>query len=210
MAKLTSLYFSTADIAAIEQAVKAAESKTSGELAIQIVDRSHNWQRERLFAGALFGLIGSAISLVVTMTNHWGISFDMTASSLWGIIGFGFGYGVVGHLWLWRKNRRRRLVFDAAKQFFFTLPKTSASTAVLIYVSLQEANAEIIVDTAIARQVEPNFWEAVDLKLTAAMVAGNHAEGLIAAVAEIGSTMSLHFPRSADDANELTDRPGLG
>lgn len=210
MAKLSELYFSTADLSAIEQAVRQAELRTSGELAVQIVDRSRDWFRQRLLFGSLFGLLGSGVSLLLTLKTTWGVYFDLTSSILWGIIGFAFGFLLVNLLWFWRTSARRRIVFALAKESFLELPKTNAESAVLVFVSLYEQDAEIVVDTAIAALVANEQWEEIDIRLTRELKAGRHAEGLVAAIGEIGQLMARHFPRQADDRNELPDAPRIG
>lgn len=42
--------------------------------------------------------------------------------------------------------------------------------------------------------------------LVAAVKDGRAADGMIAAVEQIGAVLTEHFPRSADDRNELPDR----
>lgn len=210
MPKLTDICFSENDLSAIEAAVKNAESKTSGELAIQIVEQSRNWTAERLFVAAICAILSVGAALWFTRETHWDVYYDFTQALFWGMIGFVLGFAAIWKLVFWRFTRRRKEVFHDARKVFLALPKTTAETAVLIFVSLKENVAEIIVDKAIATKVSADYWEQVDQKLIESIKSGKHSEGIIAAVNEIGNTLATHFPRTSDDRNELPDRPKLG
>jgi len=77
---------------------------------------------------------------------------------------------------------------------------------VLLYLSLAEHRAEILADSAIHSRVTPEVWGAAMAALLAEVKEGRPAEGMAAAVAQIGIVLSAHFPRAADDVNELPDR----
>ena len=83
------------------------------------------------------------------------------------------------------------------------LHTTEQRTGVLIFVSLMEHHAEIIADAGISAKVDDAVWrEAMD-KLVGEIRAGRLAEGLIAAIETTGTVLARHFPRAANDRNEL-------
>lgn len=84
--------------------------------------------------------------------------------------------------------------------------RTQGSTGVLLYLSLAEHRAEIIADSAIHSKVTPDVWGAAMAALLAEVKQGRPAEGMAAAVAQIGLVLAPHFPRADDDVNELPDR----
>lgn len=84
--------------------------------------------------------------------------------------------------------------------------RTQGSTGVLLYLSLAEHRAEIIADSAIHSKVTPDVWGAAMAALLAEVKQGRPAEGMAAAVTQIGLVLAPHFPRAADDVNELPDR----
>ena len=79
-------------------------------------------------------------------------------------------------------------------------------------VDLEAANAitgrlkEIVADAAIAAKVEPEVWGAAMAVLITNIRAGQPGAGMVAAVEQVGTVLAQHFPRSADDQNELPDR----
>ena len=84
--------------------------------------------------------------------------------------------------------------------------RTHGRTGILIYVSLREHHAEILADAAIASKVSPEVWGEAMAALLAGIRAGDLATGLAGAVERVGAVLAEHFPRAADDQNELPDR----
>lgn len=84
--------------------------------------------------------------------------------------------------------------------------RTHGRTGILIYVSLREHHAEILADAAIAAKVSPEVWGDAMAALLAGIRAGDLAAGLVGAVERVGAVLAEHFPRAADDQNELPDR----
>lgn len=84
--------------------------------------------------------------------------------------------------------------------------RTHGRTGILIYVSLREQHAEILADAAIAGKVSPDVWGEAMAALLCGIRAGDLAGGLVGAVERVGAVLAEHFPRAADDQNELPDR----
>lgn len=84
--------------------------------------------------------------------------------------------------------------------------RTHGRTGILIYISLREHHAEILADAAIASKVSPEVWGDAMAALLSGIRAGDLATGLVGAVEKVGAVLAQHFPRAADDQNELPDR----
>ncbi|WP_225207729.1 TPM domain-containing protein [Novosphingobium huizhouense] len=84
--------------------------------------------------------------------------------------------------------------------------RTTGRTGILIYLSLAEHRAEIIADEAIAAKVAPEVWGDAMHAMLGHLRRGRVADGMIAAVEQVGAVLAEHFPRAADDSNELPDR----
>lgn len=100
-----------------------------------------------------------------------------------------------------RVRRRAILLFRTAAE-----ARTRGRTGVLLYLSLDEHRAELVADSAINAKVAPEVWGDAMAALIAGIRDGRPGEGMAQAVAQIGSVLALHFPREADDVNELPDR----
>ena len=76
----------------------------------------------------------------------------------------------------------------------------------LLYLSLAERRAELVVDETIHARVEQSAWAAAMATLIEAVREGRAGDGMVAAVAAIGDVLAIHCPRDKDDRNELPDR----
>jgi putative membrane protein len=84
--------------------------------------------------------------------------------------------------------------------------RTTGRTGILIYLSMAERRAEIVADAAIAAKVSPDVWGDAMQAMLAEIRQGRVADGMVAAVERVGAVLAEHFPRAADDTNELPDR----
>jgi putative membrane protein len=92
-------------------------------------------------------------------------------------------------------------VFKAAAE-----RRTVGRTGVLIYLSMGERRAEIVADEAILKVTDAHVWGGAMEALLAEVRAGRPAEGIVAAIAQVGEVLHEHFPRSATDINEIPDK----
>jgi len=202
MPTLVDKYFSSLDLKAIEEAVRKAESSTSGELVVSIAPRSRPWFWERIEVSAAIGAFIMLIILWITRQNDWGMYYNFTQALLWGIIGFVLAYLVAKPV-LMRRERTRKVVWKHALEHFHKLTPTKAKTGVLIFVSLEENQAAVIADSGIASKLPTDHWHAPHKLIIDGIHAGKHAEGIIAAVESIGIELAHHFPIQSDDIDEL-------
>jgi putative membrane protein len=100
-----------------------------------------------------------------------------------------------------RVRRRAVTIFKAAAE-----RRTAGRTGILIYLSLAERRAEIVADEAILKVTDEHTWGEAMTALIADVRGGRPADGIVAAIERVGVVLSEHFPRSADDINELPDK----
>ena len=84
--------------------------------------------------------------------------------------------------------------------------RTTGRTGILIYLSMRERMAEIVADEAIHAKVPEERWGAAMAALVAEVRQGRVAEGMAAAVAQVGAILGEGLPRLDGDVNELPDR----
>jgi uncharacterized membrane protein len=96
---------------------------------------------------------------------------------------------------------------EAARRWFDRLGMraTRERNGILFYVAVDDRVFAVVGDDGIHAQVGTVFWEALRDILAAAFAKGEPASGLIEAIAEAGRRLAIHFPRAADDRNELSD-----
>ena len=101
-----------------------------------------------------------------------------------------------------RRVRRRAIaIFQAS-----AAGRTTGKTGILIYLSLAERRAEIIADEAILKVTDDHTWGEAMTALLDEVRQGRVGDGICAAINQVGVVLSEHFPRSADDCNEIPDR----
>ena len=101
-----------------------------------------------------------------------------------------------------RRVRRRAVeIFKAAAEH-----RTIGRTGILIYLSMREHRAEIVADEAITSVTRPETWGEAMVALLVEVKAGRPADGIVAAVEQIGTVLAEHFPRTAADTNEIPDK----
>ena len=75
----------------------------------------------------------------------------------------------------------------------------------LIFASLAERRAEVIVEDGIAAKVAPAEWSGVLDALVTGMKRNDPGAGFAAAIGKAGDILASHAPRGPDDRNELPD-----
>jgi putative membrane protein len=101
-----------------------------------------------------------------------------------------------------RRVRRRAIAtFKAGAE-----RRTIGRTGILIYLSMAEHRAEIVADEAITKVTTPETWGEAMAALLVEVKAGRPADGIVAAVGQVGVVLAEHFPRSAEDTNEIPDK----
>lgn len=97
---------------------------------------------------------------------------------------------------------------DRASQLFFKLEmeKTEDRNGVLIYVATKDRQLAVFGDEGIHQKVGNEYWNGEVQKMINAFNSDNYAQGIRQVVADIGQSLTTHFPYNNDtDKNELPD-----
>jgi putative membrane protein len=214
-----------ADHAKVSAAVAAAEGTTAGEIVVVVTDTSDPYHDVALHWAVLVLIVVLAWAAACpTCLEYW---WDLIVGgwhaepSLRQLLTFlmilaVFKFTVVlmvlkymplrlaltpGNTKTRRVRRRALTVFKAAAE-----RRTSGRTGILIYLSMGERRAEIIGDEAITSVTTAETWGEAMADLLAHVREGRVADGMVAAIQDIGVVLAEHFPRSADDNNEIPDK----
>lgn len=209
---------------AISQAVHQAETGSAGEIVTIISEQSDRYQDVALWWAAGVAIIALAVlalfpdffvAKLAWLTDSWSEISIAEALELALIVA---GLKFVGirlllqwmrlRLWLTPRIVKANRVRGRAIRYFKVGAerRTAGKTGILIYLSIHERMAEIVADEAIVAKVDPSVWGEAMTKLVGHARQGQIADGMIAAVGDVGAILASHFPRSDDDANELPDR----
>jgi putative membrane protein len=200
-------------IARVDAAIAEAEKNTSGEIIAVVAGRSSIYWHAPYEAG-LWGA-GIAITLATIGSlvagygwPHWHIGYYV------GISVFGFLAGFFAT----RIDAIERIFADEAimraeceeraKSLFAEhgLFGTAGRTGVLLYVSLFEHNVIVLGDGGISAKMPPGTYSQVVDAVVKSIQDGKLAQGLIDGVRMLGAQLATHFPRAAEDVNELPDK----
>nr|WP_090709835.1 MULTISPECIES: TPM domain-containing protein [unclassified Beijerinckia] len=106
-----------------------------------------------------------------------------------------------------RRVKRARSYRAAVEQFHIRgLARTVDRTGVLIFVSMAEHYARVVVDDGIAAKVPQHEWQSAVNLLVACMREDRVADGFVGAIDYCAPLLAQHFPPRADNINELPDR----
>lgn len=218
-------YLSDADHALISTAVADAERKSAGEIVTVLAESSDGYTDVALAWSVLVTFLVLA-AVMLAPEFHMGLYDRLLAD--WGhewsprmIVGLAAGLAAIKFcaaflLQLWKPLRfalipgavkTARVHSRAIRAFRIgAQQRTTGRTGVLIYLSMREHRAEIVADEAIAHKVDPAVWGEVMSAMLPHVRTGHVAQGMAVAVERVGQIVAEHFPRAADDINELPDR----
>src|SRR3990170_2498231 len=211
--------------ARVSAAVAAAEARTAGEIVTVVADRSDGYSDIAFAWAALVSFTALALFALfpqfVLGKLEWlagGWNHEWTDREL---LGIATALAIVKFLAAWAILHWQRLRFALVPAPIKTARalgraidlfkvgaerRTHGRTGILIYLSMREHRAEIVADEAIASKVPPETWGEAMAAMLVEIKAGRCADGMIAAVEKVGAGLAEHFPRAADDHNELPDR----
>lgn len=204
----------------ISEAVKKAESQTSGELATAIIKQSNDYAIYELFTAVLTGLVytmflftfSSAIKSWL-QSLFWGYQeYYFNGFLLFSpflvilLVYFLANLPVIDRLIVPKKIRNMWVKRRAMQHFWDSgVGKTKDGTGILIFISLLEHQVELLADTGIAAKVESNQWHLIVDKVIDGIKDDKLADKLCEAIRDCGELLAKDFPRLEDDENELSD-----
>jgi putative membrane protein len=199
-------FFSPDEQERIRRAIVEAESKTAGEIVPMVVTASARYTEVELLGvigGLLLGMVAEFF-----WSDPWGSAYV----NLWPVVGAFVGFFLCRLTAVKRfitpKSRIAEAVHSLALAEFTEqgLHCTRDHTGILILVSLLEHRVEVLADRGINEKVEPKAWQEIVNILTQGLKSNRACDAFCAAVERCGAILSEHFPRQADDINELPNR----
>ena len=185
----------------------AAEKKTSGEIVPMLVNTSDRYAEVEL-SGIVIGLVLGTLAAFI-WHDPWGsIHLYLLLPVIGAILGF-----IISSI----PGVKRRLIPQARiseavntrSLAAFTghgLHYTTAHTGILIFVSLLERRVIVLADRGINEKVGAGTWDEIVGIDTLGLRSGNACDAFCKAIERCGEILGQHFPRSADDQDELPDK----
>jgi len=192
--------------AELARAIGEAERRTTGEIAVVVLERSDRHPAADWIAGGLTLLLGSAL------LAGW-LPWDRPAL----FFACQFGLGAAGFLASRRvpgfkrafisEARAEEMARQQALQEFFALGlhRTRDATGVLLFVSLLERRVVVLGDRGIDAVVGAAEWQATDRAVLEGVRAGSLQRGLVAGVERVAEVLAEHFPDDGGRPGQLPD-----
>lgn len=198
------------DHARIAEAIRDAESRTSGEIYAVLARRSDSYF---FVAGFVVTVAILIAAVVVALAAHWywfTISLPLfglaiLAAFLTAILLIRLVPGL-GMLFVPKRILYQRAHLNAVQQFLSrNVHLTEKRTGILLFVSLAEHYAEVVADAGINARVPQEEWNGIVAILTNHAALDDHASGFLKAIRHAGQLLETHFPAGPDNVNELDD-----
>jgi putative membrane protein len=189
----------------ITAAIRAAEAKTSGEIVCVLAQTSMQAAASPIFIAAVIALALPWLLTAFTAMSVVRILSLQVITFLVLVMLFCLPRVRVA---LMPRRARRAAAFRLAMEQFVKrgLAGNKSQSGVLIFVSLAERYARIIVGTGIAAQVPQARWQAAVDALIAHTRNGRIADGFITAIGMCGEELARNFPPTSTAHNRLPDR----
>ena len=217
--------FTEADHRLVTAAVTEAERSSDAEIVTVVTEKSDSYHDVGLHYAVLAMLLVPALGAALPQrTVDWGMSLFLgwnevltrgalmallfvSLAAVFLIVRYGLAWMPLRMALTPGSTKTRRVRRRAIELFRVAAERrTVGRTGVLLYLSLREHRAEIVVDEAILAKVAPEVWGEAMADLVEEVKAGRPGAGMAKAVERIGAVLTEHFPKTAADRNELPDR----
>jgi len=226
-------FFTESEKIKIEAAIKAAESRTSGEIVTMIVEKSDGYRDIDLMAGIIISaiiavypseMVYAASELLLRKllpSMNWltqipdGIRFITglsTFAALTIILQFPvkliFTKFPLLKRYLIPIKRMDAEVSERALRGFHEhgLGNTKDATGVLFLISILEKRVHVLADHGIYTKIKQETLDRYADSIGKGIASGKGGEALCDAISDAGKELEKYFPRKSDDTNELSDR----
>lgn len=199
-------FFSAAEKTRIEETIQGIESRTIGEIAVMVVERSDRYREADVLGGIL---MGSLVALLVSTAWFHSIIWAYIICSV--LFFFPSRYlfekmpplqkGLIG-------SRRKELaVAQAALRAFYEkgLHKTRKDSGVLFFISLFERKVWVLADKGIYEKIDQATLNKFARNVSEGIGKGRACDALCDAIREAGVLLEKYFPVTPDDIDELPD-----
>ncbi|MEA2097198.1 MAG: TPM domain-containing protein [Candidatus Cloacimonadota bacterium] len=217
---MSGLKLSKDDMKKISSAVKAAESKTSGEIATAMIKESYDYAIYELMFAVIIGFLYFVIMMFfagnieqLLQEKFWDYSVNYL------LMFYGFStfmvmtiFYFIGNIssidrFIVPKKIRSQKVTERATRYFMEsgVYNTKDRTGILIFISIMERRVELLADSGINEKISIEKWQSIVDNIIKGIKQKEIAAHLTESINECGDLLAEHFPIQSDDKNELTD-----
>jgi len=210
--------FDQSDIDRIAEAIRLAESKTSGEIVPYFVERCDDYAVASWRSGAILASIALLASLALHSFSKAWLPFGVLELS--GVVVGAFLLGVVlartlppfkrsliSHAMIDARVSQRAAAAFLSEEVF----KTRERTGILIFLSFFERRVLVLGDSGINAKVAKSDWDGIVSTIVKSIRERKMTDGLVEAIGKCGDLLQKHgVERRRDDTDELSDTLRIG
>lgn len=212
--------FTPEDLEKINSAVKKAERKTTGEIAVAFARESSDYASQELMFGIASGFVyfflmmlfsGRIEHLIQNMFWEYSVNYLLAfygLSTLLVILVFYLLANIppIDRLIVSREIKRKKVHERAVRHFMESgVYNTRDRTGILIFISLLEKRVELLTDRGINKKISQEQWNSIVSHILDGIRKRKFVDHLIEAISQTGDLLASHFPAHPDDTNELGD-----
>lgn len=190
----------------VREQILDAERRTTGEIAVVVLERSDRHPAALWLSALVTALIGTVL---LAPWLPWDLPAGLLAAQIaLGAVGYGLARLLPGYQRLFvSEGRATEMAEEQALQEFhrYGLHGTGARSGVLLFVSLLERRIVVLGDHAIASCVAPDTWAGARDAVLQGIRAGSLRDGLVTGLRLVGDVLAEHCPWQEGDRNELPD-----
>lgn len=197
-------FFSAEENRRIEEAVKAAEAETAGEIAVMVADESDTYPEAIVLGGVILG--GLAALVITDLLLHDSLRFYIPCAGILAILaGLLLNFlPSLRRLFVLTSQIDRRVEARAMCAFYAKgLHQTRDQSGVLFFLSLFERKVWVIADQGIYAKISQEELQTYTRQIVAGIKSGRKTEALCGEISRMGKLLAQHFPIKPDDTNEL-------
>ncbi|HEV7504159.1 MAG TPA: hypothetical protein VGS07_04545 [Thermoanaerobaculia bacterium] len=203
---MAKLFLTGESKAAFSAAVRTVEEASSAELVVAVRQRSGSYLHVGLAVGILVGFAALAFLLFSPWSHEliWFLVDPVVAGAIAGLI---FSRSPLLSRAFTRQAVRRGRAETAARSVFVErrVHSTSGRTGILLYLSLLEREAVLVVDLAVEALAATDAWRAAVGEIEGAMRRGASGLEVAAKVSGLAAVLGPVLPRNENDVDELAN-----
>jgi putative membrane protein len=197
-------FFSEEEKKKIAETTQRVESRTTGEIAVMVVDRSDPYREAEVLGGVIFGsLLAMVISLLFFRESLYAyIPLSFVFFFPFRFLGKRFPY--LKPVFLGRKRMEETVRQRALLAFYEKgLYRTRFQTGIIIFISLFEHKVWVLADKGIYEKMTQEALNRFAQNVSRGIKEGRACDALCQAIEGIGQLLVEHFPITPGDTNEL-------
>ncbi|TAN41297.1 MAG: hypothetical protein EPN25_05350 [Nitrospirae bacterium] len=206
MDRTAATFFTEEEKQKISAATQQVEMRTSGEVAVMVVDRSDTYRDADIMGGLVFGSL-AAFALTEIFFNSL-IWYFIPLIIIFFIL-FAWLTGTIPALktLFIRAGRKNEAVARQALRAFHEkgLDRTRENTGVLFFISILEHKVWVLADKGIYSKIQQETLNRYASTVTQGIKEGRACDALCQSITEAGQVLAEHFPIRHDDTNELSN-----